>query len=123
MARVSQAGWGRLTDSREAGERPGCLLARGMEAAEMLGSGISPGAYSWCSVQAVLTALGGLPELLEPVGETIVEGAAPSFARRCRSPAAARVRESTGRKGNLVMLCWPPAGVVEGVVLRKVEEP
>lgn len=84
-----------------------------MEAAEMLGSRISPGAYSWCSVQAVLTALGGLPELLEPVGETVVEGMAPSFARR----------ESTGRKGNLVMLCWPPAGVVEDVVLRKVDEP
>lgn len=122
MARVSQAGWVRLTESWEAGERPGCLLAHGMEAAEILDSRISPVAYSWCSVQAVLTDLGGSPELLEPVGETVVEGVAPSLARLCRSPAA-RVGESTGREGNLVTLCWPPAGVVEGVVLRKVEEP
>lgn len=122
MARVSQAGWGRLTESWEAGERPGCLLAHGMEAAEILGSRISPVAYSCCSVQAVLTALGGSPELLEPVGETVVEGVAPSLVMLCRSPAAAPVGESTGREGNLVTLCWPPA-CVEGVVLCNVEEP
>lgn len=87
MARVPRAGWGVLTGFWEAGQRPGCSLAHGVEAAEILGSRPSRVACCRClvsvSVFPVLAALGESLELLEPTGERAVEGMARSWAWLC----------------------------------------
>lgn len=107
MARVLQAGLGVLTGFGEAGTRLGCLLAHGVETAETLGSRTSQVACSLCSVPAVLVALGGLPELLEPPVEMVMEVVASSPTRLCGH--AACVWGPTGWEGSLVTLRWPLA--------------
>lgn len=108
MACVLRTVWGVLNEFPEVGKRPKRLLADAVEAAEILGSGTSQAACSWCSVPAVLGALGGTLELLKPTVERAVEEVVPSLTLLCSH--AAPVGESTGREGGLVTLCWPPAG-------------